>query len=266
MRKVLFAFFKNFLVTEKVQVIDIRFHPLAFQAEGVLSLPASVRLSVRLSVRNLFLVCAITRHRFGLESPNLHQTCILGYSRLVLKMEVIEFGLQVHFGHFDSEFLEIWLVSAITCHRFGLESPNLHQTCILGYSRLVLKMEVIEFGLQVHFGHFDSEFLEIWFVSAITCHRFGLESPNLHQTCILGYSRLVLKMEVIEFGLQVHFGHFDSEFLEIWLVSAITCHSFGLESPNLHQTCILVYSRLVLKVKVIKFNLQGHFDHFDLVF
>ena len=201
MRKVLFAFFKNFLVTEKVQVIDIRFHPLAFQAEGVLSLPASVCLSVRLSVRNLFLVCAITRHRFGIESPNLHQTCILGYSRLVLKMEVIEFGLQVHFGHFDLVFYEIWLVSAITCHRFGLESPNLHQTCILVYSRLVLKVEVIKFNLQ---GHFDLVFYEIWLVSAITCHRFDVESPDLHQICILEFSQLVLKMGVIDLDLQGH--------------------------------------------------------------
>ena len=54
--------------------------PLAFKAEGVLSLPASVRVSTRLSVRKLYLIRTITRHIFGLESPNLHQTCILGYS------------------------------------------------------------------------------------------------------------------------------------------------------------------------------------------
>ena len=74
------------------------FYPLAFQAEGVLSLPASVHLSVC----KLYLVRMITRHKFELESPNLHQTCIMGYSRLVLKMEVID--RQGHFGHFDSEF------------------------------------------------------------------------------------------------------------------------------------------------------------------
>ena len=43
-----------------------------------------------------------------------------------------------------------------------------------------------------------------WFVP-----RFGLESPNLHQTCMLGYSRLVLKMAVLsqsawKFGLSVN--------------------------------------------------------------
>ena len=57
-------------------------YPLAVQAEWVLSLPASVRLrdvrlSVRPSIRKLYLVPTITRHRFELESPNLHQTCIM---------------------------------------------------------------------------------------------------------------------------------------------------------------------------------------------
>ena len=56
----------------------------------------------------------ITRHRFGLESPNLHQTCILGYPQLVLKMEVIDLDLPGHFGHFDLEFYEFRLVRAIT--------------------------------------------------------------------------------------------------------------------------------------------------------
>ena len=87
---------------------------------------ACVCPSVHPSVRKLYLVRTITRHRFVLESPNLHQTCILGYSRLVLKMEVIDLDLHGHFGHFDSEFLEIWLVRTITRHRLVLESPNLH--------------------------------------------------------------------------------------------------------------------------------------------
>ena len=63
--------------------IDLSFYPLAFQAKGVLSLPASVRPSVRPSVRKLYLVRTITLHKFQLESPNLQQTCILGYSWLV---------------------------------------------------------------------------------------------------------------------------------------------------------------------------------------
>ena len=56
----------------KQYIIPGPFYPLSFQAEGVLSLPASVCLSVCPSVR--------------------------------LKMDVIDLDLQGHFGHFDSEF------------------------------------------------------------------------------------------------------------------------------------------------------------------
>ena len=55
----------------------------------------SVRPSVRLSVN--YLVRTITHHIFELESPNLHQTCILGYSQLVLKILVIDLHLQRSF-------------------------------------------------------------------------------------------------------------------------------------------------------------------------
>ena len=114
--------------------------------------------SVCPSVRELYLVCMITHHIFELESPNLYQTCFLGYSQLVLKIGVIDLDLQGHFSHFVLGLLEIWLVRAITRHRFGLESPNLHQTCILGYPCLGLKIGVIDIDLQGHFGHFDLKF------------------------------------------------------------------------------------------------------------
>ena len=168
--------------------------------------------SVRPSVRKLYLVRAITRHRFELVSPTLHQTCIMGYSRLVLKIGVINLDLQGHFCHFDSEFSDVLLVRTITGHRFGLKSPNLHQTCTLGCSGLVLKMEVVDFDIKDHFGHFDSEFYEIGHVRVMTRHRHGLQSPNLHQTCILGYSQLVLKINVIDLDLQGHFGHLTQNF------------------------------------------------------
>ena len=67
------------------------FLPFAFQADGVLSLPASVRLSVR----KLYLVHTIACHRFELESPNLLQTCIVEY-QLVLKIGVIDLDLEGH--------------------------------------------------------------------------------------------------------------------------------------------------------------------------
>ena len=94
-----FCFDTSYLNTPGAEKKLYNFYPLAFQAEGVLLL-ASVRLPVRPSVRKLYLVRTVTRHKFELESPNLHQTCITGYSRLVLKMEVIDLDLQSHFGHF----------------------------------------------------------------------------------------------------------------------------------------------------------------------
>ena len=81
--------------------IGLVFYPLDFQGEGVLLLPVFVRLPIRpsvcLSVHKLYLVHTITFHRFEVELPNLHQTCILGCSWLVLKMEVIDLDLQGHF-------------------------------------------------------------------------------------------------------------------------------------------------------------------------
>ena len=66
------------------------FYPWPFRPKGYCHcLRLSICLSVRPSVRKLYLVRTITRHRFELESPNLLQTCILGYSQMVLKMEVI---------------------------------------------------------------------------------------------------------------------------------------------------------------------------------
>ena len=135
------------------------FTPWPFRPKGYCrclrpSICPSVRPTVCLSVRRLYLVGTITRHRFELESRNLHQTCIMGYSRLVLKMEVIDLDLQGHFGHFDSEFWEFWLVRPITFNDFELDSLNFHQICILGFSQLVLEMGGIDLDLQ---GQFNSQ-------------------------------------------------------------------------------------------------------------
>ena len=92
-------------------------------------------------------------------------------------MGVIDLDFQGHFGHFDLELLEIWLVGALTRHRFGLESLNLCQACILVYSQLVLKMRVIDLDLQYvqgHFGHFDQE---IWLIRT-------MDLSWIHQICI----------------------------------------------------------------------------------
>ena len=77
------------------QYVILSFLSSAFQAEGVLS-------SVCQCVRKLHFVRTITCHRFGSGSPNLHQTCILGYYRLVWEMGFIDLELQGHVGHFYS--------------------------------------------------------------------------------------------------------------------------------------------------------------------
>ena len=120
-------------------------------------------------------------------------------------MEVIDLDLQGHFGHFNSECKEIRHVRTITRHRFGLGSPNFDQTCILAYSRFVSKMDVIDLDLPGDSGHFNSEFKEMRHVHTITRHRFGLESPNFHQTCTLGLFQLVLKIGVIDLHFQCDF-------------------------------------------------------------
>ena len=76
------------------ECLGLYHYPLAFQAEGVLPLHASVHPSVR----KLHFVRMITHHRFDLESPNLRQTCIMGSSQLVLKMEVIDLDPPGHFS------------------------------------------------------------------------------------------------------------------------------------------------------------------------
>ena len=44
------------------------------------------------------LVSAISRHMFELESPNLHQLCILESTKTLLKMVLIDLDLQGHLG------------------------------------------------------------------------------------------------------------------------------------------------------------------------
>ena len=175
----------------------------------------SVHPSFRPSLRELYLVRTITHHIFELESPNLHQTCILGYSQLVLKIGVIDLDLQGHFGHFDLEFLEIWVVRTTIRNRFGLEPQNLHQTWIMGYSCLISKIGVSDLDLQGHYGHYDSEFLEIWLVHAITWNGFGLQSPNLHQIYILRFSFTGIEYRGHWPWFSRPFGHFKSGFQEM---------------------------------------------------
>ena len=78
----------------------MHFYPLVFQEEGVFLLPAPVHLyvcpSICLFVHKLYFVHMITPHKFELESPNLHQTCIMGFFQLVIKIESLTITFQVN--------------------------------------------------------------------------------------------------------------------------------------------------------------------------
>ena len=104
------------------------------------------------------LSCLVTLPRFGLELSNLHQTLILGYSRLVLKMGAIDLDYHIYF---DLEYSEIWLVRPIT------------QICTT-YASWVSRgwLKNVENGdhwlwHSKSFGHFDSEFQETAFNAAL---------------------------------------------------------------------------------------------------
>ena len=87
--------------------------------------------------------------RFGMESPNLYQTCSMGYCQLVLKMEVIDRDLQCHFGHL------LWIWARIA--KFA--TKNLH----LG----VLSAGIEKGGYWPSFRHFTPGFQETAFSIAL---------------------------------------------------------------------------------------------------
>ena len=132
--------------------------------------------------------------------------CILGPSRSLLKMVSIDLDLQGHLGLKRPKLAKNGLVTAITRHTFKLGSPNLHQMCILGSSRSLLKMVLIDLDLQGRLGLKWPKSAKNGLVTAITRHTFKLGSPNLHQMCILGSSRSLLKMVLIDLDLQGHLG------------------------------------------------------------
>ena len=113
-----------------------------------------------------------------------------------------------------------------------IESSNLFYRCILGSSQMVLYMAVFDLDLQGHFGLKLSKSAQKELVRTITLHAFELGSPDLHQICILGLSRTLLKMALIERDIQGHLGAITVEIVQNWLDPTITRHSIELGSPN----------------------------------
>ena len=131
----------------------------------------------------------------------MNQMCILGPSRSLLKMVSIDLDLQGHLGLKRPKSAQNGLVTVITRHAFDLGSPNLHQMCILGPSRRLLKMVLIDLDLQAYLGLKLSKSAKNGLVTAITRHAFKLGLPNLQQICILGPPRSLLKMVLIDLDL-----------------------------------------------------------------
>ena len=104
------------------------------------------------SAKKKGLVVAINRHVFELGSTNIHQMCVLGSSRTLWKMVLIDLDLQGHLGSKLSKSAKNGLVRVITRHVFELGSPNLHQMCTLGPFRNLLKIVLIDLELQGHLG------------------------------------------------------------------------------------------------------------------
>ena len=73
-------------------------------------------------------------------------------SRTLLKMVLIDLDLQGLLGLKRPKLAKNGLVRTTTHHAFELGSTNLHQSCILGSSRTLLKMVLIDLDLQGHFG------------------------------------------------------------------------------------------------------------------
>ena len=126
---------------------------------------ACVCLSVCPSARKLYLVRTITRHRFELESPNLHQTCTTGHS------VGIENG-----GHWLWPSRSFWLriLGNLTCPRNNSSQIWARITKFALNMHPVILSTGIENGgnwpgSSMSFWPFHLELWEIWLVCSITC-------------------------------------------------------------------------------------------------
>ena len=169
--------------------------PLGLSGRGVLSLPASVCLPVfpsvsfTLSARLLTASSKFTPNvcpgifSSGIENGGLW----LWPPRSLWPFCLRILGNLAYPCDNSSQNRAIITKFAITLHRFGLESPNLHPTWILGYSWLVLKMEVN-----------DRDFWPFWLkkFGNLACLRNNLQwiwaritkyAPNMHLGILSGY-------------------------------------------------------------------------------
>ena len=164
----------------------------------------------------------ITHEGFNLDSPNLHQICILHRPRLGLLMGDLDLHLQGRSVHFHSNLSKIRLVRMITHEGFMLDSPKLHKIYILNRPPLGLLMGDLDLHLQGRLVHFRSNLSKMRLVRKVTHEGFNLDSPNLHQICILYRPCLGLLMVDLDVHLQGRSVHFRSNLNKIRLVRTIS--------------------------------------------
>ena len=122
------------------------FLPEASFGLRVLSLPASVRPSVRPSVTKF--VRAMTHYPFKLGSPNLDHRCKRPWLRSLLFCGTIDLDLQGQIALQNQNLPHFELVYAITHHQLKLQFPDLEQECILALFRSRPILGFIDIYLQ----------------------------------------------------------------------------------------------------------------------
>lgn len=112
-----------------------------------------LRLSLRQSVRfATLLVRTITRQGYELETPYLNIMCIVGPSRTLLKMSLIDLDFQCHFEILLMDFHKMELVRTITGQEVEVETALLHRMCILIPSRTLLKRGQLTLSFKLIFA------------------------------------------------------------------------------------------------------------------
>ena len=141
------------------------FLPEASFGLRVLSLPASVCVSVRPSVRvcgNHLLVHAITHHPFKLGSPNLDYRCKRPWLRSLLFWGVIDLHLQGQIQLQNQKLPHFELVGTITHQLFKLGSSNLGQRCKIPGLRFLIILRLIGLDLQSHLQFWNPFFYQTY--------------------------------------------------------------------------------------------------------
>ena len=103
-------------------------------------------------------------------------------------------------------------------------------------------------------------------IAAVCLHKFSSTFSSMKMHVFLFWFKFQLIFTPWPFKPKGYCRCLRPSVRELYFVRTLIRHVFQQESLNLHQTCILGYFQLVFKIRVIDFDLQGYFGHFDLKF